>query len=281
MPVNALRKRVEYRRPATAVRSPAPRIDGHHDADASLWRRYRRGDMAARTELLNRHVYLVRLLARKLATRIGGAVEVDDLMSAGTIGLVQALESFDISRGYSFPTFASRRIQGAMLDELRIRDWVSRSVRSKARQMSRASSRIESVMGRAAAPAEVAAVLSIDEPTYWSWRQSVDGAALISLEDTTDGEEGTTLDLGSRLAEPNSIDALMGLEQEERSGQLADSLARLPERERMVLMLYFYEELNLREIAGILHLTESRISQIRTSALQRLRQTLVPQLAAS
>ncbi|MEO8200190.1 MAG: FliA/WhiG family RNA polymerase sigma factor [Gemmatimonadota bacterium] len=252
------------------------------ETDTSLWRRYRRrGEVSARTELLNRHVYLVRLLARKLASRIGSAVEVDDLMSAGTIGLVQALESFEPARGYTFATFASRRVHGAMLDELRTRDWVPRSVRSKARQMTRASSRIESTMGRAAAPAEVAAVLAIDVPTYWSWRQSVDGATLVSLEASPEGDEGGLLDFESRLTEPNRMDALSELEQEERVTQLSQALAGLPERERMVLMLYFYEELNLREIADVLHLTESRISQIRTAALQKLRKSALPQLAAS
>lgn len=279
--MNVQRKTVEFRRGAPHVGTVA-HLEIEPETDASLWRRYRRRkEMAVRAVLLERHVYLVRVLARKLAARIGAAVEVDDLMSAGTLGLVQALESFDISRGYSFATFASRRIHGAMLDELRNRDWVPRSVRSKARQMSRATSQIESTMSRRAAPAEVAAVLSIDIPTYWSWRQSVDGAALVSLEEPLPGGEGGAQDLESRLGESTRLDAHAELEQEEQVSQVAESLAALPERERMVLMLYFYEELNLREIADILHLTESRISQIRTAGLQRLRESLVPQLAAS
>lgn len=242
----------------------------------SLWRRYRRqGDQAARTELLERHLDLVRLLARKLARRIGGAVEVDDLVSAGTLGLVQALESFDMSRANSFATFASRRIHGAMLDELRRRDWVPRSVRSKARKLHQASGRIQSVLGRSPAANEMAALLDIDVPTYWSWRNSVDGAVQVSLEENPSGDIPGMLQLG----DPDQEDSLDSMEREERVEQMAEALARLPERERTVLALYFYEELNLRQIAEILHLTESRISQIRSAALNRIRGMLTAAVA--
>ncbi|MEO8294463.1 MAG: FliA/WhiG family RNA polymerase sigma factor [Gemmatimonadota bacterium] len=278
--MSALRHAVAHRRAGPLARVPAEVTTSDAGSDDSLWRRYRRGrDLAARAELLNRNLYLVRLLARKLALRIGGAVEVDDLMSAGTLGLVQALESFDLSRGYSFATFASRRIHGAMLDELRSRDWAPRSVRSKARKLNQASARIESVTRRAAAPSEVAAVLEIDVPTYWSWRNSVDGAAILSLEDSASSNDGQS-DLASKLGERDVIDAHDQIEARESVSQLASSIAALPERERTVLVLYFYEELNLRQIADILHLTESRISQIRTSALRRLKSDITIQLAS-
>ncbi len=278
--MSALRHAVAHRRAAPLARVPAEVTRSEAGSDDALWRRYRRGrDLTARAELLNRNLYLVRLLARKLALRIGGAVEVDDLMSAGTLGLVQALESFDLSRGYSFATFASRRIHGAMLDELRSRDWAPRSVRSKARKLNQASARIESVTQRAAAPSEVAAVLEIDVPTYWSWRNSVDGAAVLSLEDSASSNDGQS-DLASKLGERDVIDAHDQIEARESVSQLASSIAALPERERTVLVLYFYEELNLRQIADILHLTESRISQIRTSALRRLRSDMTIQLAS-
>jgi RNA polymerase sigma factor for flagellar operon FliA len=222
--------------------------------------------------LLEQHLHLVRIVARKLAGRLGGAVEVDDLVSAGTLGLVQALESYDLNRANSFATYASRRIHGAMLDELRRRDWVPRSVRSKARRLQQASGRIESVLGRAAAPREMAAVLEIDLPTYWSWCNTVDGAVQMSLDDVPafcpSGPETTF-----------GLDSLAALAREEQVEILAAALASLPERERQVLVLYFYEELNLREIASLLHLTESRISQIRSAGLARLRQTLRPQVA--
>ncbi len=257
--------------------NPSP--NGARQADAgldSLWTSYRRsGDPAARTELLERHLYLVRILARKLAARTGGAVEVDDLIGAGTLGLVQALDSFDPSRANSFATYASRRVHGAMLDELRDRDWVPRSVRSKARKLDRVAGRISAAFGRAPAPAEMAAALELDLSTYWAWRASVDGACQVSLEDAPAllHSRMAPLGLDHDHAGPDSV------EMEERVGLLAAGLARLPERERTVLALYFYEELNLREIAAILRLTESRISQIRTAALRRLRGLLLPLVA--
>ena len=242
----------------------------------SLWRRYRRmGDQAARTELLERHLDLVRLLARKLARRIGGAVEVDDLMSAGTIGLIQALESYDLGRANSFATYASRRIHGSMLDELRRRDWVPRSVRSKARKLQQASGRIESALGRRPAANELAAVLDIDVPTYWSWRNSVDGAVQVSLEESPSDDIPGVMQLSDRDQE----DSLDSMEREEGVEQMARALSRLPERERTVLALYFYEELNLREIAEMLDLTESRISQVRSAALNRIRGMLMAEVA--
>ncbi|MEP7326485.1 MAG: FliA/WhiG family RNA polymerase sigma factor [Gemmatimonadota bacterium] len=244
-----------------------------------LWRSYRRThDFASRTELLERHLYLVRLLARKLSMRIGRVVEIDDLVGAGTLGLVQALESFDLGRGNAFATYASRRISGAMLDELRNRDWVPRSVRSKARKLYQASSRLESELGRSAEPQELARVLDIDEPTYQAWRESVDGAVMVSLDDPA---EATHLGagLGARLSSSDAVDALENLGEQEGVATLAAALAALPERERMVLVLYFYEELNLREIAKVMHLTESRISQIRTAALKKMRRGLIPAAA--
>jgi RNA polymerase sigma factor for flagellar operon FliA len=255
------------------VGSPVAEGTRTDDPTVALWRKYRRsGDLNARRELLERHLHLVRLLARKLASRIGGLVEVDDLVSAGTLGLVQALESYDMSRGNSFATFASRRVSGAMLDELRHRDWVPRSVRAKARQLGHAASRLESELGRSAQPRELAKVLGIDEPTYWSWREAVDGAVLMSLDESPSPSAPS----GESLAAPDAVDSLEDLSREENLAALAGVLGTLPERERTVLVLYYYEEMNLRQIAEVLHLTESRISQIRTAALKKMRTFLAP-----
>jgi RNA polymerase sigma factor for flagellar operon FliA len=258
------------------VKYVAPGVTPDQDQTIlSLWRRYRRGgDQAARTELLERHLPLVRLLARKLAARIGGAVEVDDLVSAGTLGLVQAMESYDLSRANSFATYASRRIHGSMLDELRRRDWVPRSVRAKGRRLQHASTRIESALGRPPVPSEMAAVLEIDLSTYWSWRGTVDGAVQVSLDESPSGDIS---ELVPGISDQES--SLDSLAREEQVAIMAQSLARLPERERMVLVLYFYEELNLRQIAEMLHLTESRISQIRSAALNRVRGMLTANVA--
>ena len=264
--MNALRQSVNAVHPAPKKCGATGRPE--RVASLALWRRYRRqGDQAARTALLESQLPLVRLLARKLSARIGGVVEVDDLISAGTIGLVQALESYDLSRATSFATYASRRIHGSMLDELRRRDWVPRSVRSKARRLQRTAGKIESVLGRPPAHYEVAAALEIDLPTYWSWRNTVDGVVQVSLDDSPSGN-ATEMMENFLVTQESSLEEIT---REEQVEILALTLGRLSERERAVLVLYFYEELNLRQIAEMMHLTESRISQIRTAALGRVR----------
>ncbi len=240
-----------------------------------LWRRYRgTGDPEARTQLLDRYLGLVHHVARQVAVRVSDVVEVDDLVSAGTIGLVQALESFDLSRGLAFSTYAMRRIRGAILDELRSRDWVPRSVRAKGRQMAAIVAQLEGRLGRAPEPQEVARALSLDMETYWHWREEVDGAVLVSLEGSMTVEHSESTSLEETLS--NSAAALPGdgLDQQETVASIRRAIALLPPKERTVLALYYYEELNLRQIAEVLHVTESRISQIRTQALKRLRQQM-------
>lgn len=243
----------------------------------ALWQRYRgTGDPAARTQLLDRYLGLVHHVARQVAARVTDMVEVDDLVSAGTLGLVQALESFDLSRGLAFSTFAMRRIRGSILDELRSRDWVPRSVRSKGRQLAAAVAQLESRLGRSPEPQEVAGALSLDLATYWRWREEIDGAVLVSLDGSASLEHAEAASLEETLRDQNAPVPGELLAQEETVANLKLAIGMLPPKERTVLALYYYEELNLRQIAEILHVTESRVSQIRTQALKRLRQRLVP-----
>ena len=246
-----------------------------HESSANvteaLWDRYRAtGDVAARGLLLDRYLGLVHHVAREFAAR-SAAAEVDDLVSAGALGLVRALDSFDRSRGLAFSTYAVQRIRGAILDELRARDWIPRSVRTKGRKIAAAVDLLGRELGRAATPAEVAEALELDLATYWEWRGAVDGGTMVSFEAAIPSAEGRTLALEETL--PDADAPLPGDElasEEERAGMRA-ALGRLPERERLVLSLYYYEELNLRQIAEVLKVTESRISQIRSQALRRLR----------
>lgn len=239
----------------------------------NLWRRYRvEHDMTARAELLEQHLGLVHHLAREIARRVGSAVEVDELVSAGALGLVQALGSFDFSRGLAFSTFASRRVRGAMLDELRSRDWRPRSVRAHNRRISAAVARLEAEHGRAVRPGEVADAMGIDLETYWRWSSAARVTPPISLESEGPEHRGPIADT---LADPEAELPDAGVAQQETTGQVRESLESLPERERTVLALYYYEELNQQQIAEVLHVTESRISQIRSQALRRLRQRMV------
>ena len=243
----------------------------------ALWQRYRStGDPAARTQLLDRYLGLVHHVARQVAARVSDVVEVDDLVSAGTLGLVQALESFDLSRGLAFSTYAMRRIRGAILDELRSRDWVPRSVRAKGRQMAAIVASLESRLGRAPEPTEVAGALALDMATYWRWREEIDGAVLVSLDGSVTLEHAESASLEETLPDQSVRMPGEALGEQETVVILKHAIGMLPPKERTVLALYYYDELNLRQIAEVLHVTESRVSQIRTQALKRLRQRLSP-----
>lgn len=243
----------------------------------ALWQRYRgTGDPIARTQLLDRYLGLVHHVARQVAARVSDVVEVDDLVSAGTLGLAEALENFDLSRGLAFSTFAMRRIRGSILDELRSRDWVPRSVRAKGRQLAAMVAQLEARLGRAPEPREVAAALSLDMATYWRWREKIDGAVLVSLDGSATMDHAEAASLGETLADPGAPVPGELVAEEETVTNLKLAIGMLPPKERTVLARYYYEELNLRQIAEVLHVTESRVSQIRTQALKRLRQRMVP-----
>lgn len=238
-----------------------------------LWQRFRAdGDVDARAELLSQHLGLVHHTARQIAQRVGDAVAYDDLVGAGTLGLVQALESFDPSRGFAFATFATQRIRGAVLDELRAADWRPRSVRTKGRQVAATTAAMEQRLGRRVRPEEVAKELSIDLETYWKWRNDADTGATVALDTAPAASEGARPALAELLADANTPAPDARINRDERRALVREAIASLPEQQRTVLALYYYEELTLRQIAEVLHVTESRISQVRTAALKSLRQ---------
>lgn len=240
----------------------------------ALWARYRStGDLSARAQLLDRYLGLVHHVAREIGARTP-AVELDELVSAGTIGLVRALDSFDLSRGLAFSTYAVRRIRGAILDDLRSRDWIPRSVRAKSRKLVAVTSALQASLGRAPEPREVATALEIDLETYWRWRAAVDGGVMVSFDGAAMPGQRSTLALEETIEDPEAPLPGQELDRVEQVEGLKHAIGMLPEKERTVLSLYYYEELNLRQIAEILHVTESRISQIRTQALRRMRERL-------
>lgn len=242
----------------------------------TLWTRYRAsGDPEARKQLLDQYLGLVHHIARQLSARVGSAVELDDLVSSGTLGLVLALESFDPDRGLAFSTYATPRIRGAMLDELRSCDWVPRSVRSKRRQVTHVVEMLECRLGRPPEPEEIAAALNIPLEKYWRWQEDIEGAVLVSFDTSTVQKRGSTANLDEILGDPRLQEPTDSLTKEEEVATVRGAIADLPEKERTVLALYYYEEMTLRQIADVLHLTESRISQIRSQALNRLRSLFV------
>jgi RNA polymerase sigma factor FliA len=223
--------------------------------------------------MLRKHLGLVYHVAQQLARARANDVELDDLVSAGTLGLIDAFEHFDASRGLAFSTFAAPRIRGAMLDELRRLDRVPRSVRRKSRQIDGASTALAGVLGREPGHAELADGLGIDLATLWRWQAERESTHVVSLDRAPIGADNGR-GAGEWLADESGdeIDESITLSQE--SSHLRDALLELPEQERTVLSLYYFEELKLNDIARVLEVSESRVSQIRSKAVQRLRKKL-------
>lgn len=234
-----------------------------------LWARYRgAGDPDARALLLTRHLGLVHHVAREVARRIP-TVELGELVSAGALGLMKALDSFDLSRGLAFSTYAVLRIRGAILDDLRSRDSTPRSVRVKRRRIESVAAALEAELGRSPSPKEVADRLEIDLATYWKWKDAVGSYAEAEAPRATKGRH-ISRDAENH-ADPSATSAPQRLVESEHVTQLQQLISRLPEQQRRVLALYYYEELNLRQVGEILKVSESRVSQIRSQALRRLK----------
>ena len=238
---------------------------------SALWKALAAGDAAARDALLREHLSLVHHVARQLSRSLAAPADFDELVSCGTIGLMSALDGFDTSRGLAFSTFAVPRIRGAILDELRRQDHVPRSIRRKTREISQARETLTRIFGRPASDKEIAEQLGLDLDTLWRWQADTENAVHVPIEHTTTDGEGNT----QHVVEPLTNESEPAVDEEISRQQeyeiLRSSLASLKEQERIVLTLYYFEELKLHEIADVLELTESRVSQIRAKALGKLR----------
>ena len=217
-------------------------------------------------QLVAEHVDLVRRIAHHMAARLPPSVQVEDLVQSGMLGLIEASRQFQSGQGATFATYAGIRIRGAMIDELRRADWTPRSVHRNSRRISEAMQQVEAREGRAAEDREIAKELQVPLDDYYAMLQDSASAQILGLEDLF----GEDMD-PDRLLPGDEATPSDQLEQEEFRLALAEALGRLPERERLVLALYYDEELNLREIGAVLDITESRVSQIRTQALHRVR----------
>lgn len=251
--------------------------------DASeLWIAYAAGNAEAREQLLDAHLGLVHFVARRVLRNLSSEADFDELLSAGTLGLVSALESFDATRGHAFSTFAAPRIRGAILDELRRQDHVPRSVRRKTRDIGGVQEKLMRSLGRVPDDKEIAAELNVDLPTLWRWQGEIESAVLVPLDgapSTRDDRHGAPP--AASLFDESAPTAEDRLIREQDVETLKEALRCLNEQEGVVISLYYYEELNLREIATVLEVTESRISQIRTKALGKLRAALAPARASA
>ena len=217
-------------------------------------------------DLITQHVELVKRIAQHLIARLPSTVDIDDLMQSGMVGLLEAAGNFDPGRGASFETYAGIRIRGAMLDDIRKHDWTPRSVHHKYRKVAEAINAIEGETGRAAKSTEIAERLGISVDEYHKILADSSSSRLFSLDETLDEPSlhRTPPRSDSATPEQELFDAQF-------RGQLAEEIQRLPERERLVLSLYYEQELNLKEIGQVLDVTESRVCQIHGQAMVRLR----------
>lgn len=220
----------------------------------------------AQTELVNEYATLVKRIAYHLMTRLPPTVLIDDLIQSGMIGLLEASRNYDATQGASFETYAGIRIRGAMLDEIRKGDWAPRSLHRKVRAITKAVADLEARHGRNACDAEVAEELGMSLDDYYQTLQDATGYRVFSFEDLPAGEEGMSEGFNGKSPQPAEM-----FENARFKEALATAIAALPERERLVMSLYYKEELNLRETGAVLGVSESRVCQIHSQALVRLK----------
>jgi RNA polymerase sigma factor FliA len=238
-----------------------------------LWADYKaRGERSERDKLIVHYAPLVKYVAGRVAVGLPQNVEQSDLVSYGIFGLIDAIDKFDPGRGYKFETYAIARIKGAILDELRSIDWVPRSVRAKARALEKAYAKLESELHRTPTDEEIAAELEMSDDQLQTTLSQISFVGLVALDEmlSVGGDRGESITLGDTIADGGE-GPVAAYEVEEMRHILADAINRMPEREKIVLTLYYYEGLTLAEIGQVLGVTESRVCQIHTKAVLQLR----------
>ena len=242
-----------------------------------LWLQYTKTkDKAIRDRLILTYAPLVKYVAGRVGSGLPAHVDEEDLVSYGLLGLMGAIDRFDPTRDIKFETFAIARIKGAIIDELRSLDWVPRSVRSRARDIERAMADLERVLHRAPTDAELAEKLGMTEEELDDSLTDISRSSIAALDElwTISGSSGDQVSLIDTIEDTSGPDPQGALAQTELRDALGDAIARLPEREKLVVTLYYYEELTLREIGDVLGVTESRVSQLHTKAILRLKARL-------
>ena len=227
-------------------------------------------------QIVLEHAPLIRYIVNRIAVRLPSHIDLDDLHNTGVIGLMDAIEKYDPEKNCKFKTYAEFRIKGAILDQLRSLDWVPRSVRQKGRRLERAYGEVEQRLGRSASEEEVADSLGLQLDKFHELINQVRGISLVNLEELRGGGQdgdrsGSYADV---VEDVNAENPFASLKLQEMRSVVADTIATLPEKERLVISLYYYEDLNMKEIGNILGITESRVCQIHTKSVLRLRSKL-------
>lgn len=234
-----------------------------------LWKQYSETkDPAIREKLILEYTHLIKYVAGRLNIYFGSNVEYDDLVGFGVFGLIDAIDKFDINKGAKFETYASLRIRGSIIDSIREMDWVPRSLRQKNKELEKVYSEIENELGHSASDKEVADKLGISLDEFYKLINDVTVSSMVSLEDYLE----QNYEIGVEVPNTNKGDRPeIQLEISEIKEILGDAIDKLPEKEKNVVSLYYFEELTLKEISAIMKVSESRISQLHTKAILRLR----------
>ena len=243
-------------------------------ARAKLWDSYFQNKTPqVREQIIIEYASLVKVVAGRLSMYLGYNVEYEDLVSYGIFGLIDAIDKFDLTKNVKFETYASLRIRGAILDQIRKMDWIPRSVRQKQKMIDSANARIEASLGRSATDEEIAEALEISIDDYYTMQGQTKVTNLVSLDEFV--EQGSEMRMdptgNSHFEQPDRA-----IEKEEMTKMISSALTELTDKERQVVMLYYYEEMTLKEISMVLEVSESRVSQLHTKSLVKLKKKLGP-----
>ena len=265
-------KGVEAKPRATAAATSAPHALTEVELEV-IWKTFKRTrDENLRNTLIEHHMPLVRSIAERVLQTLPKSIDVDDLSSAGTFGLMDAINGFDLSRGIKFKTYCTTRIRGSILDELRSQDWVPRLVRLKAHRLDRAIRQLEGELGRAPNQHEIASTLGISLEELQAHEAEANAKTIFSLsEKWDDGDEEKEMEKVEILADRKAIDPVETIQQSDALEMITSSLTK---KERLIILMYYYEGLTMREIGEIMELTESRVCQIHSNVMMRLKAQL-------
>lgn len=241
--------------------------------ELEIWKEYQKArDPKIREFLITKYAPLVKYVAGKVAIGMPQNVEFDDLVSYGTFGLLDAIEKFNPEKEVKFKTYAMTRVRGAIFDELRTIDWIPRSIRQKAKHVEKIIVELENKMGRTVEDEEIAQELDMSLEEFHSLVSKISGTSLVSLNDIWHGsDDSDELSFIETIESPSNNNPDVIVEREETKASIVQAIQKLPDREKKVIVLYYYEDLTLKEIGEVLEVTESRVSQLHTKAIMRLR----------
>lgn len=274
VPAPAPRPKAAEPKNRPALPTPAPANQPLSDSELEvIWRTFKRTrDENLRNTLIEHHMPLVRAIAERVLQTLPKSIDVDDLSSAGTFGLMDAINGFDLSRGIKFKTYCTTRIRGSILDELRSQDWVPRLVRLKAHRLDRAVRQLEGELGRSPNQVEIARALGISLDALQAHESEANAKTIFSLsEKWDDGDEEKEMEKVEILADRKSVDPVETIQQSDALEMITGILTK---KERLIILMYYYEGLTMREIGEIMELTESRVCQIHSNVMARLKAQL-------